>query len=155
MSLRPRALAPARAAGLVSGAAVSAGCAASCAVTDLQQQHAFLPPLWFHPQLQLIAWPLSLFVQGRLFQRFVVRVLKVSWTQVLPQTHMLYSGSLVHQRLFGQGPSSVMINSRNLQLVLPLSSYPLPYRLVPAWKAVTCVSYVCQSENVLGFLFLK
>lgn len=47
------------------------------------------------------------------------RVLRVSWTQVLPQWHVLQSWSL-HGWLFGKGPGSVSINSRNPQLVLPL-----------------------------------
>lgn len=137
------------------GAAVSASYAASCAVRNLQQD-AFLLSVWFDPQLQVIAWPLMLFVQWKGVQKICIggQGAQSVLDSYLATDTYLDSGSL-HQRLFGKGPGSVMINSRNLQLVVPLSSYPLPYRLVPAWKAVTCVSYVCQSENVLGFLFFK
>lgn len=134
------------------GAAVRAG----CAVRNLQQD-SFLPPVWFGPRLQVMGWPLRLFGQGRIFKRlaFIARELKMSWTWALSQSHMLYLWSS-HKRLFGKGPSSITIHSRNLQLFLPLcplihflTGLCLPGRLSHA------LSPVCQSENVLVFLFFK
>lgn len=110
--------------------------------------------IWSH----VVGWPLRLVGQGRTFKRlpFMARVPEVS---TLGSCHRhigcTYSWSL-HQRLFGEGPGSVSINSRNPQLVLtPLPSPTLSYRFVPAWRAVTCVRHVWQSERVLEALFLK